>query len=182
MKKHLKNNRGFTFIELIALVVIFAVVATLAVMSLQAVIRANTTRAAAELSAVLAEARLDAMSRPAGAVELRLYKDGTEGMYCADIVIKESSSSDTKKRITDSKHIASGSLTLAALSGSDNSRAVIDDASEAVIKFSKSDGSLQSFTVGGRGSYDSIEISASDTSVVRIVKKTGRSYVENNQG
>ena len=181
------SNAGFSLIEIIVAVLVIAIAAGAAVMSLSAALRANTTRAATELSSVISEARIEAMSRPAGSVELRVYQSGSDGRFYADIVMKKTGKADAagtssggSEKIIESKSVASGAVSLSA---SDSSAAAgrsaeIKGSSSAVIKFDKSSGRLSSFKVGTGSGYDSVVISGAKTSTVRIAKMTGRSYVE----
>ena len=181
------SNAGFSLIEIIVVVLIIAIAAGAAVMSLSAALRANTTRAATELSSVISEARIEAMSRPAGSLELRVYQSGSDGRFYADIVMKKTGKADAagtssggSEKIIESKSVASGAVSLSA---SDSSAAAgrsaeIKGSSSAVIKFDKSSGRLSSFKVGTGSGYDSVVISGAKTSTVRIAKMTGRSYVE----
>ncbi len=171
-------NAGFSFIEMIVVVLIIAIAASAAVMSLSAALRANTTRAATELASVISEARLESMSRPAGSVELRVYQSADDGKFYADIVMTKSTGGSEK--VIESKSVASGAVTINA---SDSSAATgkystIRSGNTAVITFDKGTGKLSSFKVGTGSGYDSIVISGAKTSTVRIVKNTGRSYVE----
>ena len=181
------SNAGFSLIEIIVVVLIIAIAAGAAIMSLSAALRANTTRAATELSSVISEARIEAMSRPGGSVELRVYQSGSDGRFYADIVMKKTGKADAagtssggSEKIIESKSVASGAVSLSA---SDSSAAAgrsaeIKGSSSAVIKFDKSSGRLSSFKVGTGSGYDSVVISGAKTSTVRIAKMTGRSYVE----
>ena len=181
------SNAGFSLIEIIVVVLIIAIAAGAAVMSLSAALRANTTRAATELSSVISEARIEAMSRPEGSVELRVYQSGSDGRFYADIVMKKTGKADAagtssggSEKIIESKSVASGAVSLSASdsSAAAGSSASIKENSSAVIKFDKSSGRLSSFKVGTGSRYDSVVISGAKTSTVRIAKMTGRSYVE----
>ena len=156
-------------------------------MSLSAALRANTTRAATELSSVISEARIEAMSRPAGSVELCVYQSSSDGRFYADIVMKKTgkanaagTSSGGSEKIIESKSVASGAVSLSASDSSSAAgrSAAIKGNSSAVIKFDRSSGRLNSFEVGTGSGYDSVVISGAKTSTVRIAKMTGRSYVE----
>ena len=181
------SNAGFSLIEIIVVVLIIAIAAGAAIMSLSAALRANTTRAATELSSVISEARIEAMSRPEGSVELRVYQSGSDGRFYADIVMKKTGKADAagtssggSEKIIESKSVASGAVSLSASdsSAAAGRSAVIKGSSSAVIKFDKSSGRLSSFEVGTGSGYDSVVISGAKTSTVRIAKMTGRSYVE----
>ena len=181
------SNAGFSLIEIIVVVLIIAIAAGAAIMSLSAALRANTTRAATELSSIISEARIEAMSRPAGSVELRVYQSSSDGRFYAYIVMKKTgkanaagTSSGGSEKIIESKSVASGAVSLSASdSGSAAGRsAAIKGNSSAVIKFDRSSGRLNSFKVGTGSGYDSVVISGAKTSTVRIAKMTGRSYVE----
>ena len=181
------SNAGFSLIEIIVVVLVIAIAAGAAVMSLSAALRANTTRAATELSSVISEARIEAMSRPEGSVELRVYQSGSDGRFYADIVMKKTGKADAagtssggSEKIIESKSVASGAVSLSASdsSAAAGRSAVIKGSSSAVIKFDKSSGRLSSFEVGTGSGYDSVVISGAKTSTVRIAKMTGRSYVE----
>ena len=178
--KNENNNAGFSLIEIIVVVLLIAIAAGAAVMSLSAALRANTTRAATELSAVISEARRESMTRPEDSVELRIYKSDDDGKYYADIVMTKNSSgasASSGEKLIESKAIASGAVSFSA-SGTGASSS-IKDGDTAVIKFQKRSGKLSSFKVNGTGSgYSSIVISGAKTSTVKISKYTGRSYVE----
>lgn len=182
-----RNDRGFSLIEMIVVVLIIAIAAGAAIMSLSVALRANTTRAATELSSVISEARLEAMSRPSGSVELRVYQSSSDGKFYVDIVMEKAGKANTtgtssggSEKLIESKAVASGSVSLSAYdsSAANGRSAEIKGNSSAVIKFDKSSGRLSSFEVGTGSGYDSIVISGAKTSTVRIAKMTGRSYVE----
>ncbi len=170
------SNGGFSFIEMIIVVTIIAIAAGAAVVTLSSALRASTTRAAAELEAVISEARLETMSRPAGSVELKIYKSDDDGRFYADIVIKD----DESERIIETKSIVSGAVTISAadLGSMAEASSVIDENNSAIIKFDKGSGRLKSFQTAAGSGYDSIMISGAKTSTVRIAKNTGRSYIE----
>ncbi len=182
------NDAGFSLIEMIVAVLIIAIAAGAATMSIGAALRANTTRAATELAAVMSEARIQAISRPAGSVELHVYKDNDDGKFYADMILKktdDAAASSANDQVLESKVIASGAVNMKARKSDDQSGSGIDmtDERKAVITFDKSSGRLHSFevktgeTVTGSG-YDRIEISGAKTSVVKIAQMTGRAYVE----
>lgn len=186
-----KNGRGsdagFSLIEVIVVVLILAIAAGAAAMSLSAALRANTTRAATELSAVMSEARLESMSRPADSVELRVYKNAGDGKYYADVVMIKGGKMNATGAVTggtektiESKVIASGAVTMTAVNSSSSAvgQFQITDARTAVIKFEKSSGKLRSFTAGTGSGFDSVVISGAKTSTVKIASMTGRPYVE----
>lgn len=170
------SNAGFSFIEMIVVVTIIAIAAGAAAVTLTSALRADTTRAATELEAVISEARLDSMSRPSGSVELKIYQNGNNERFYADIVIKSNGS----EKVIETKSISSGAVNISAADSSSTSGAssAINESSSAYIIFDKSSGRLKSFKTDTGSGYDSIVISGAKTSTVRIAKNTGRSYIE----
>lgn len=169
-----KNNSGFSLLELVVIVLIVAIVATLAIMSLSAMMRANTTKAAKELSAMLEKTRMMTMSQVNNSVALHLYRDG-KGQYCADIR-PYSTTSGTASEESDPVVLSKGSLGFSAREASPAAAAAAVDATGIDIVFSKRTGTCVANSSGK--TYDAVVISGAKTSTVYIVSNTGRSYVE----
>ena len=169
-----KNNGGFSLVELIVIVLILGIVAATAIMSLSAMMRANTTKAAKELSAVLDKTRTMTMSQVDGSVALHLYRDG-KGQYCADIR-PYSTTSGAVSEESDPVVLSKGSLGFTARqSGSAAAAAAVDEAGIDIV-FSKKTGKCIKNSTGDK--YDAVVISAAKTSTVYIVNNTGRNYIE----
>ena len=167
------NNKGFSLVELIVMVLILAIVAATAVMSLSAMLRASTTRAAKELSSVLDKARIMSMTQVDGSLALHLYVDDS-GQYCADIR-PYSADSGVSGDEADPVVLSKGSVSMTAWPEGAAAGQAVDETGVDIV-FSKSSGACAENRAGYR--YEKIVISGAKTATVYLVKNTGRNYIE----
>lgn len=76
----MKNNRGFSFVEIIVVIAILAVISTGVIFAINNVGRAKSTECAKKIDAELKSVRLDNMSKDSS-YYLVIYKDGGAGDY-----------------------------------------------------------------------------------------------------
>lgn len=159
--KHKKqsNNRGFSLVELIVIVLILGILAVSATISISRIAKANVTSCAKKLANVLDKARLETISKT-GAVKLELSFDGN--VYLATI---------TSGSRQEEVELGNGSIDLTLR----NTLTLVDDdiKSTAVnIEFSKGSGAYLNTP------YDRIEVrNGSKCEYVYLVQDTGRCFI-----
>ena len=137
----MKNNKGFTLIELIIVVAILAACVGLITTSVSVVFSSGAAKCANGLNAAISKCRISAMSR-SGSVYLRLYRDGVNNQIMVDYlengVVKTSdvigSSNCGAVFDTDAEH-SLGNL------GSDSVLCITFDRDTGALDTLKSDGS-----------------------------------------
>ncbi len=173
------NNKGFSLVELVVVVLILAVLSTGIVVGVSYYKTADTTACSKKLVSALEKARLETMSRTEGSVVLKLYFDGA--VYRADIYTVNGESSEPVEEIIDSFELADDSMTLKAAKYTDDGitetgLSSIDNATGISIRFDKSSGIYKPDNDGRY--FSRIAIQGNGTESVILVKDTGRSYVE----
>lgn len=151
-KLALKNNKGFTLIELIVVVAILAACTGLVTASVSVIFSSGAAKCADGLNAAISKCRISAMSR-SGSVYLRLYRNGASNHVMADYlengVVKTSddigSSSCGVTFDTDAEH------TLGAL-GSGSVLCLTFDRDTGALVTLKSDGSQPADSIPQCGS------------------------------
>lgn len=90
----MKNNRGFTLIELIVVLAISAVCMGIMMASISAASSSEAKKCANELNTAVSKCRINAMSR-SGTVYLKIYRDGNGNVMADYIESGTTVSSDT---------------------------------------------------------------------------------------
>ncbi len=83
-KQRLNKNRGFTLVEMVVLVAIFAILLGILIPSLNPILRYRANRAARSIGAALDETKTQAMNRLVGEMRLSYGSDGYYISYYLD--------------------------------------------------------------------------------------------------
>ncbi len=166
------DNRGYTLVELVAVIAIMVVMVGLLSMSLTVVFNQDAQRAASLVDDELKEARMFAMSK-SGAIVMRIYTtDSDPKGYKIDIT-----RDGTQYRSVS----VEGSILMSLTSGG---VLVSGEGSDISVEFNKSNGSIKSINGASPATDKTYEIVAvaqrgtGHTAKVILAPNTGRHYVE----
>jgi len=198
MKIIRKDNRGFSLVELIVVILIMAIISGTAVLALGSIFSTKTKAAAQSVQDALKQARIDAITRDNDLVPLAPAETAASG-YATNIYVKFYTSNSEivadvcsnksgTEVVLNSKVIASDKYTLQFCNKSGNllvSNLEVGSAT-VYIYFKKSTGGVSrlSYSVGvtsGKMSgCDMIKVKSpsGETMDIILVSLTGRSYID----
>lgn len=156
------NNSGFSFIELVVVVVIIGVMVGLTVVGMSRLFSANSSTCASLISSNLESARLETMSKQDGTIVFRLFYDATKSYTYIEL---EGTNQDAEKLISGK------AITVIYENGTIEE---VADMAGVEICFSKTTGVYLPNAEGRRVKT----IVVGDTYNVQLVLDTGRNYVE----
>ena len=170
------NNKGFSLVELIVVVLIMAIVTGTATVSVVIVYNARVKKAARVLRSQLELCRQKTMAKEdktgTSGVYMKLYLE--DGDYYATIYDGET--------IVKSEKLGSDQLTIKVgpKNTSISSMDKIEDGHEAIYKFKKSSGGVDSTYTSSSGGnpYLSIYVEGNENYHLMIAEYTGRCYME----
>lgn len=158
-----KENKGFTLIEAIVVVLIIGIAATITVISIGYATKSNATHCAKRLSALLDLTRTQSMGMVDGNVLLRLEKN-SDGDYEAISIQKVAGVFQE----IDREEIGNSALTI-NYTGTADSGSLTNTGDHIDFVYKKNTGAFTS-------TYTSIQIIGSRTATVTLVTDTGRNY------
>lgn len=169
LKKH--KNSGFSVIELLAVVVIMAILATGTITIVLSVSSYRAKQAAEEISATMSETRVQALSKTSAWMEIRQETDGT-------YMIGTSYAGDTR---------LANSYTISYTKEGDATEVPIQTSNPLVLTYDRSTGGFADIKIkdpggnlSGTGTYcDSITVrKGSKAFVIRLYKESGKHKFE----
>ncbi|MGP1441495.1 MAG: prepilin-type N-terminal cleavage/methylation domain-containing protein [Anaerovoracaceae bacterium] len=162
------NNKGFTLIEMIVVVLIISIVAAVVVPGVASLLSSGVTKAASELNSICMRTRVFTMSAPEGSVFLKIYMEN-EKYYAAIFKIEEAdnSKSDNYQSIEEPVFLGNDNLEIFELGGNK-----ITGSNPLYVQFEKGSGAFKSRCRG-------VKISGRGRDVkLHFVQDTGRTYME----
>lgn len=132
----MKENKGFSLIELIIIIAIMAIIATLASISLGAVTGSKVKECAKNIEAILNKARISTMGKDA--VEIKLYIGSDENYYVDTVTTVAGVATTTTTKVGKSSLVVKYSY-----NDDYSSPVVLQGADKLSISFDRSSGGLK---------------------------------------
>lgn len=163
------DNRGFSLVELIVVILIMAIMAGGAVMSAVVIHDADVSAAADELVAMLTSTRKTSIAREDGTVRLVLTME--DDKYYACMYYDDDNDSSTDEVVLDKQKLGGKSIkiTVSGIVGAADK--VVTASNPVEFHFKKANGSLNE-------AYTKIKIEGSKTEEITVIKETGRCIME----
>ncbi|GEM_PF-5415124 len=173
----MKNNGGYTLVELIVVILIMAILATGSIIGFSVIRDSDVESSAKKLMLMLNRAEQEAVIREDGSISMRLYQE-TDDHYYATIRYYDG----TEYTVIYRQEIAGSLLKVSVKedNGTISSTSYINrtastdpaviTASEKLFYFKKSTGGLQEY-------YTDIYIEGSKTVDIVVIRETGRSFI-----
>ena len=171
-----KNNKGFSFVELVVVIALIGVAVSLAGGALSTIYHARSKRAAETLDAVISQCKIDAMSNLD--CELRIELDD-DNYYVRLYSFATDDEGNTNEVIYKSERLASDRLNIFV--GSETEP--ISD-NPLIIRFNRSTGAIQKAQYGdtsdifGASVTTVITLSSVGTHTVTLYKNTGEHVLD----
>ena len=176
-----KNNKGFSLVELLAVVAIITVAVSIAGGAMFSVYRARSKRAAETLDAMVSQSKIDAMS----GLDCVLAVELDDGDYYARLYrAPEDADDDADLDLDDmvvykSEVLASDRLTITV----GDSGNTVGDSAPFVLKFDSSAGRIvkaeyDGADVFGSGATTTLTLSSSGTHTILFYKNTGEHILD----
>ena len=157
-----KNDKGFTFIEIVVVIVVIGIVAGISALSLGSLNSASAKNCSSQLNAYISKCRVASLSR-AGEVYIKIkMQDGKViGEYYEGGTLKET------KTLSNGRAKVSYKV--------DEITSELSDGQELKLSFNRSTGALNPQTVGGEDYCTDIYITGgTKTYTISIVSATGK--------
>lgn len=160
----MKNNKGFSFVEVIIVIAILAIVSGGAIVSFRSITNARVLKCAREIDAKLSSCRLDNMS-----MEKRTYliiHRGTDGAY----YLRTAESPGVDLSTDKGEKIGSKVLSISTMGASP---VLLNGTNRIVLSYKKGTGALE--IPAGYGDFESIIVSESGRKcTITFAKLTGK--------
>lgn len=135
-----KNNKGFTLVEMIVVVSIFAILLGIFVPSMNSVIRFRGKKTAESITAALDKTRVEAMSRLVG--EVKLFQD-SEGNYCVSYYLSKGKNSGIVEEDTEIIAKKNSRINLSYRLEGENTPVNIDVNNSLILTYDRETGSFR---------------------------------------
>ncbi len=149
-----KKNRGFTLIEMIVVVSVFAILLGILVPSLNSILGFRVQRAANSIAAALDQTKTEASNRLVGEMKLEKRSDGYYISYILDRG-KVNGQENIKTNENEEKIAPSGTQISYVINGTEQS---IDEGSGIVITFDRATGGFLPLQQQEEGCWDHYDI------------------------
>ncbi len=160
------NNAGMSLVELIVVVLIMGVLSAGAVVGFSFIRNMDASSAAESLVAVLNRAKLQTQATNTGeTIKLQIVAE-SDGYYGRILKVSGGTTTELEK-----VEIGDNALTISFAENDGDTPTAIDSSTPCEIVYLKSNGAFDS-------DYTRLVVNGSDTRVVRMVKTTGRCYIE----
>lgn len=166
--KNINDNRGFSLVELIVVILIMAIVGGGATVGIMTMYSADAKKCTTIISSELSNARIQAMTK---SQEVTVYiHEGETGKYYIDIIYDDDYANPYESERITSK---------ATIQYMETATSPATDIPAGGIKlaFDRGSGAFN-FTSGTFNKCYCIIVTASNVSTVYLVEDTGRNYVE----
>ena len=164
----LKQNKGFSLIEVIVIVLILGIVSTVTVLGVGYAYGSSANKTANKLSSLLDLTRTQSMAMVEGSLVLRLSKETNGSTYAITLQTNTIDGITTTQELSREELCNSG-LSVFLHTGGIETELTTDAFVD--LSFKKNTGALL-------GGVTQIRLQGSKTAFVIIVKETGRNYVK----
>lgn len=167
-----QNNAGFSLVEMIVVVLIMGVLSATVVVGFSFIRSMDASSAGEALLSALNRTKLQTTASASGeTIQLKITQEGNQ-YYGTILKEKEEEDGSTSVTVVDKMEIGGTGISITA-EEADGDRTSIDTSTPCIITYQKSNGAFASSC-----EYIKLEVTGSKTKTVRLVKETGRSYME----
>lgn len=135
------NNRGFTLFELMIVVTIMAIVASISSASLVSIYHARAKKAADQIAAVLSQSKIDALSGRNNYMSLS-YSD-EDGCYLCRLFKCEDISDTADAELYDTEFVGNDRVSISIIGDDGLTSKAISGTAELIVQFNNNNGSAR---------------------------------------
>ena len=172
----MKNNKGFSLVELIIVVAIMAVMGGFIFMSFGLLTGQDARKCASNLSTVLDKEKNYALTKSAEAdcyVEISLTSDG----YFAEYFVPEKAIGTAMVSI-DKQQIGKASVLISCYGGDGSLKGTMTSGSKLKIVYNRVSGALKEVSINGTSDIEMIRIDKGRTYEIELFTATGKHTLE----
>lgn len=161
-----KNNKGFSYVELILVMAIMAILVAMVSISMGVVSRSNVNRGAERLNASLSKARNAAMAKGTDRGTIEITCDGSK-YYCFV------GSSTSTNKIAERQEIGASPMVVGYYLKGNSEMITIQAGTPLILKYNQSTGAFKELSGGGY--CDKIVFTnGSSTAEIKLYSATGK--------
>lgn len=134
-----KKNRGFTLVEMVVVISIFAILLGILVPSLNSVLGFRVQRAVNSIAAALDKTRVEAMNRLVGEMMLERREDG----YYISYYLDRGKTADTERVKQDQPEKIAPSRTIISYTTEDGIEHPLDEGTKLILTYNRENGSFR---------------------------------------
>lgn len=167
----MKNNKGYSLVEIMIVLAILAVLATVGITGLGYIWGTNVRSCANELKTAIGKTRITTMGKDEATI--RIYQDSTDGAYYKQEIVDGVG----ERPIKVGKAILTLTYTMVDGTGTLIGTGTISGSDELAIAFDRSSGAQREATAGA-GMCSEIDVSfGSRHSIITLVPATGKVHI-----